>query len=53
MTDNSQKIVGIEAGCYDVFVTKTGDVKEPVIGWITNDDADRGELSARHAAFLA
>jgi len=37
MDNLSQKIdKEIKAGCYDVFVTKTGDGKEPVLGWITN-----------------
>jgi hypothetical protein len=38
MDNLSQKIdKEIKAGCYDAFVTKTGDDKEPVLGWITND----------------
>ena len=38
MDNLSQKMdQEIKAGCYDVFVTKTGDAKEPVLGWITND----------------
>ena len=27
----------MKAGCYGVFVTNTGDDKEAVVGWITND----------------
>lgn len=27
----------LKAGCYDIFVTQTGDDKGSVIGWITND----------------
>lgn len=38
MDNFTQKIPKeINAGCYDVFVTATGDGKEPVLGWITND----------------
>lgn len=38
MDNLSQKIPPeIKAGCYDVFLTKTGDAKESVLGWITND----------------
>jgi hypothetical protein len=35
--DAMTKTPGVEGNCYDVFVTATGDCKEPVIGWITND----------------
>jgi hypothetical protein len=27
----------VPGNCYDIFVTATGDPKEPVLGWITND----------------
>src|ERR1700731_3914700 len=38
MENLTQKIPsGIKEGCYDIFVTKTGDAKEEVLGWITND----------------
>jgi len=39
MENLGQKIraAGADGDCYDVFVTATGDAKEPVLGWITND----------------
>lgn len=38
MENLTQKIPsGIKEGCYNVFVTKTGDAKEEVLGWVTND----------------
>jgi len=35
--DSMTSTPGVDGNCYDVFVTATGDCKEPVIGWITND----------------
>jgi hypothetical protein len=38
MENLTQKIPsGIKEGCYNIFVTKTGDAKETVLGWVTND----------------
>src|SRR5438445_13562407 len=39
MENLGQKIraAGADGDCYDVFVTATGDGKEPVLGWIIND----------------
>jgi hypothetical protein len=38
MENLTQKIpTGIKEGCNNVFVTKTGDGKEEILGWITND----------------
>jgi hypothetical protein len=35
--DSMTNTPGVDGNCYDVFVTATGDCKEPVLGWITND----------------
>jgi len=35
--DSMTNTPGVEGNCYDVFITATGDAKEPVLGWITND----------------
>jgi CBS-domain-containing membrane protein len=33
---DAKAAMNAQAGCKDVFVTATGDAKEPIVGWVTD-----------------